>query len=163
MSDGLGYYTPQRLRWLLANWELVCCLAETPSSSRHHLDSQHRKPGPTPATPRTGARQRGYHGDALRWADVAADVELAHAHLVMWSLGWNVVDYRLRTRPGLPLGGIARALRIRTADVLAAYREALERMSQYLEGTGEEHGDTGGETTPATSGDPSSPPSSAQR
>ena len=125
------YYTPDRLDWWLRNWDLLDSLAESPVSSRHHLQTDHaHKDGPCIDPPKVGKVGKGQHADPLKYADVQADIERAHAGLAMWSLPWNVVDHRKR---GHNLDAIAKALRIRYHDVTTGYRDALKTMSAFLE------------------------------
>lgn len=63
--------------------------------------------------------------------ELRADIMRAHAFLPMDGLAWRVIE---RRKGGASLGAIARAIGVRKEDVCCAWRVALERMVEYLNG-----------------------------
>lgn len=122
------YYSPERIDRWLRQWPLLCSLAETPNTSRHHLDSEHHKPGPCLDGIRHGSG--GRIPDTLSWADVRADLDRAYAQLAIGSIERRVVWERMH-RPA-SLDNIARRMTARASIVRESYRSACVRMSLYL-------------------------------
>lgn len=108
------YYTPERIDRILREWPRYESQAENCRSTL-----------PDALRPAHGNR-----ADPLVWADVRADVERAMVmSLRQWSLEWNTVDH---VRRGYSLNTVATTLRLRKADVLAAYERACLQMATYL-------------------------------
>jgi hypothetical protein len=122
------YYSPDAVDRWLRQWDLLCSLAETPATSRHHLDSDHHKDGPCLDSIRSGSG--GRIPDALSWADVRADLQRAYAQLAIGSIERQVVWERMH-RPA-SLDNIALRMRSRASIVRESYRSACVRMSVYL-------------------------------
>ncbi len=121
------FYHARRLHRLFREWEQLEALAETPMTARG-LVGQERE-GATPTDPKV-QRQKGSHGDALRWADVIADLEQGHAGLTSGGLGVACIHY---VKQGYSIGQFAR-LRGRPRDeIVALYESALEKLSARLD------------------------------
>lgn len=142
-----AYYTPGRIsRWLL-RWEELLTLAECPKTSAH-LQTTECTPGHSCSygSPVGIRDSKGHHHDQLKYADILADLERAHARLRFMSLGWSVVDLRMRragrrhpsdTQVGPDpstndLHDVARALGVRYDVVRNAYADALKTMAAFL-------------------------------
>lgn len=114
MSDEPSYYSPTRIDHILREWpryqsDAEGCRTSVPDAHRHGKGQRH---------------------DALRAADIVADIERAIAIcLRQWSLEWNAVDHVQR---GYSLSQVAATLRLRKDDVLHAYDAATTRMAGYL-------------------------------
>lgn len=126
MSD--DFYSPDRIDWCLRQWDLVCSLAETPATSRHHLDSDHRKHGPCLDSVRSGSG--GRIPDTLSWADVRADIHRAYAQLAIGSHERRVVFERIHH--GGSLKSIAVRMHSRSSIVRDSYVSAVGKMAAYL-------------------------------
>lgn len=126
MSD--DYYSPESIDRWLRQWPLLCSLAETPGTSRHHLDSEHAKDGPCLDSVRSGSGGRA--PDSLGWADVRADIDRAYAQLAIGSTERRVVWERM-TRPA-SLDAIAKRIGSRYSVVLDSYHSAVAKMSVTL-------------------------------
>lgn len=141
------YYSPERISGWLRRWDELLTLSESLRSSRH-LQTTECKPGHSCSygSP-VGIRDvKGHHHDQLKYADILADLERAHARLRFHSLPWSCVDLRMRRagkrHPADTLDGpdessndlhdIARALGIRYGVVRDAYAEALKTMAEFL-------------------------------
>lgn len=122
------YYSPERIDWCLRQWPLVCSLAETPSTSRHHLDSDHKKDGPCLDSVRSGSGGRA--PDAMSWVDVRADIHRAYMQLATGSTERRVVWERISN--GGSLRVVALRMGSRYSLVLDAYATATARMAAYL-------------------------------
>ena len=122
------YYSPELIDRWLRQWPLLCSLAETPVTSRHHLDSDHHKSGPCLDSVRTGSG--GRIPDTLSLADVRADVQMAYAQLQIGSIERRVIWERMH-RPA-SLDNIARRLGSRATVVRESYHSAVARMSAAL-------------------------------
>jgi hypothetical protein len=121
------FYHARRIHRLLQEWEQLEALAETPMTARG-LVGQERE-GATPTDPKT-QRQKGSHGDALRWADIVADLERGHATLTSGGLGVEVIHY---IKQGYSIGQFAR-LRGRPRDeIIVLYDAALAKLSARLD------------------------------
>lgn len=86
-NPGDSYYTTGRINYWLTHWGDLVALAESPGTAYGLTD-----PRPTPATPKVGARQKGFSGDRLGWALVKADIERAAAMLEGMSYEWFTVN-----------------------------------------------------------------------
>lgn len=128
MAHHDDYYSPELIDRWLRQWPLLCSLAETPATSRHHLDSEHRKDGPCLDSVRSGSGGRG--PDALSWADVRADLDRAYSQLAIGSIERQVVWQRMQ-EPGR-LSVIASRMGARYSVVLESYHSAVARMSATL-------------------------------
>lgn len=126
MSD--DYYSPDAVDRWLRQWDLLCSLAETPATSRHHLDSDHHKDGPCLDSIRSGSG--GRIPDTLSWADVRADLQRAYAQLAIGSIERQVIWERMHRPANLDV--IARRMGSRYSVVLESYHRAVERMSATL-------------------------------
>lgn len=126
MSD--DYYSPDNVDRWLRQWDLLCSLAETPATSRHHLDSDHHKDGPCLDSVRSGSG--GRVPDLLSWADVRADLQRAYAQLAIGSIERQVVWERMHRPANLDV--IARRMGSRYSVVLDSYHSAVARMSATL-------------------------------
>ena len=122
------YYSPEMIDRWLRQWPLLCSLAETPATSRHHLDSDHHKDGPCLDSVRSGSG--GRIPDTLSWADVRADLQRAYAQLERGSTERRVVWERM-TQPAA-LDTLARRIGARASIVRESYRVACVRMSLTL-------------------------------
>jgi hypothetical protein len=122
------YYSPDAVDRWLRQWDLLCSLAETPATSRHHLDSDHHKDGPCLDSIRSGSG--GRIPDTLSWADVRADLHRAYAQLAIGSIERQVVWERMHRPANLDV--IARRMGSRYSVVLESYHRAVERMSATL-------------------------------
>lgn len=122
------YYSPELIDRWLRQWPLLCLLAETPATSRHHLDSDHHKSGPCLDSVRTGSG--GRIPDRLSWADVRADIQHAYAQLQIGSLERRVIWERM-TQPA-NMDTIARRIGCRYGVALESYRAATVKMSATL-------------------------------
>lgn len=126
------YYSVDRLARLIPKMAELRALAEFPSSARGLLHS-----GPTQESPRFAKHQKGAHGDRNRWSDVIGDLESGWYSLLQDGTDrdcrarWTVIGHRLQ---GKTLAEVARTMKVRTSDVIAYHRDALERMSAFLEG-----------------------------
>ena len=126
MSD--DYYSPDAVDRWLRQWDLLCSLAETPATSRHHLDSDHHKDGPCLDSIRSGSG--GRIPDTLSWADVRADLHRAYAQLAIGSTERRVVWERMTH--GGNINQIAKRIGSRQGIVRDAYASAVGRMAGYL-------------------------------
>lgn len=126
MSD--TYYSPELIDRWLRQWPLLCSLAETPGTSRHHLDSDHRKDGPCLDSVRSGSG--GRIPDTLSWADVRADIDRAYAQLAIGSIERRVIWERMHEPARLSV--IAARMGARYSVVLESYHRAVERMAATL-------------------------------
>lgn len=126
----VDYYTEARIRFWLKNWTLLETLAESMSTSAHHLD--HEEGDDRPCMPSPGRVQMS-RGDPLAYADVLADLRRAHASLRYQSLEWTVVDYQIRFGP-LGKEALAKMVKRRRDDVTRAFDLAVVQMVRYLEG-----------------------------
>jgi hypothetical protein len=122
------YYSPDAVDRWLRQWDLLCSLAETPATSRHHLDSDHHKDGPCLDSIRSGSG--GRIPDTLSWADVRADLQRAYAQLAIGSIERQVIWERMHRPANLDV--IARRMGSRYSVVLESYHRAVERMSATL-------------------------------
>lgn len=122
------YYSPEMIDRWLRQWPLLCSLAETPATSRHHLDSDHHKSGPCLDSVRSGSG--GRIPDTLSWADVRADLHRAYAQLAIGSIERQVVWERMTN--GGTLRAIAARKTSRYSVVLDSYHSAVARMSATL-------------------------------
>lgn len=122
------YYSPELIDRWLRQWPLLCSLAETPGTSRHHLDSDHHKAGPCLDSVRSGSG--GRVPDTLSWADVRADLDRAYMQLAVGSIERRVVWERMH-RPA-SLDNIARRITARASIVRESYRSACVKMSLSL-------------------------------
>ncbi len=121
------FYSATRLHRLFRSWEELGCLAETPMTARG-LVGQERE-GATPTDPRV-QRSKGSHGDALRWADIVADLERGHAQLTSGGLGVEVIHY---IKQGMTVGSFAHLRGRPRAEVLTLYDAALAKISAHLD------------------------------
>lgn len=128
MAHHDDYYSPELIDRWLRQWPLLCSLAETTATSRHHLDSDHHKAGPCLDSVRSGSG--GRIPDTLSWADVRADIQHAYAQLAIGSLERRVVWERM-TRGG-NINLIAKRMTARQTIVREAYAVAVARMSASL-------------------------------
>lgn len=124
-----AYYTPARVKFWLRNWPLLESLAESMSTSVHHLD--HTEGDDRPCMPSPSRVQHG-RGDAMAYVDVLADLRRAHASLRYLSLEWTVVDYQQRFGP-LGMRELREMLHRDQHAVTDAYRAAVAEMAKYLE------------------------------
>lgn len=122
------YYSPEMIDRWLRQWPLLCSLAETPATSRHHLDSDHHKSGPCLDSVRSGSG--GRIPDTLSWADVRADIQRAYAQLAIGSIERQVVWQRMTA--GGNINMIAKRVGARQTIVRDAYASAVDRMAAYL-------------------------------
>ena len=122
------YYSPELIDRWLRQWPLLCSLAETPATSRHHLDSDHHKAGPCLEGIRHGSG--GRIPDSLSWADVRADLDRAYAQLAIGSVERRVIWERMHEPARLSV--IAARMGARYSVVLDAYSSAIARMSATL-------------------------------
>ena len=122
------YYSPDAVDRWLRQWDLLCSLAETPATSRHHLDSDHHKDGPCLDSIRSGSG--GRIPDTLSWADVRADLQRAYAQLAIGSIERQVIWERMHRPANLDV--IARRMGSRYSVVLESYRAATVKMSVTL-------------------------------
>lgn len=122
------YYSPEMIDRWLRQWPLLCSLAETPATSRHHLDSDHHKSGPCLDSVRSGSG--GRIPDTLSWADVRADIQRAYAQLERGSIERRVVWERMTA--GGNINMIAKRVGARQTIVRDAYASAVDRMAAYL-------------------------------
>lgn len=110
-------YTVEELDRLLAQWPRILSLAEGIGGSGSVVG---------------GGAHSHQAGDNRYWADVVADITVAHLQLYEQSRLWyGVVGARMR---GLPPSEYARRIRKRKSDVLAAHVAALQAMIARLEG-----------------------------
>lgn len=122
------YYSPELIDRWLRQWPLLCSLAETPATSRHHLDSDHRKHGPCLDSVRSGSG--GRIPDTLSWADVRADIHRAYAQLAIGSQERRVVFERIHH--GGSLKSIAVRMHSRSSVARDSYVSAVGKMAAYL-------------------------------
>jgi hypothetical protein len=120
------YYTIARIEQLLKIWHELEALVESPTSARGLTSSR-----PTPTDPKVGARQKGYPGDPMRWADVRSDLVRAWRELPIGSLERRAIAGRM---DGQKFGEMAQINRCSKTTILEAYRAALKRMMETLEG-----------------------------
>jgi hypothetical protein len=131
------YYTIASIEQLLKIWQELEALVESPTSARGLTSSR-----PTPTDPKVGARQKGYPGDPMRWADVRSDLVRAWRELPIGSLERRAIMGRTE---GQTFGEMAQINRCSKKTILEAYRAGLKRMEEILEGVGEEVSEKGGE------------------
>lgn len=124
-------YQPSRLDSILRRWGEVYALAMNPYTARGLV-----KPNvETRDAPRFKSLKHNYHGDALTWAGLVADVELAWYRLLgdgstpTARMRWSIIGYRMA---GKTLGEIGVLLRARKEDVVSQHRAALREMAQCL-------------------------------
>lgn len=128
------YFTPKRIAYLLRHWREIRTMADTGSSSRGLLI-----PGPTPESPKVGARQPGYHGDSHSWSNVVADLERARAEaLEGLSLEWYVVEAQMH---GWSINKFAEKSGRGDETCLKAFNAACEKMAAWLGWVKEDHGE----------------------
>lgn len=122
------YYSPELIDRWLRQWPLLCSLAETPGTSRHHLDSDHHKAGPCLDSVRSGSG--GRVPDTLSWADVRADLDRAYMQLAVGSIERRVVYERLHH--GGNINMIAKRIGARSQIIRDSYASAIVKMSMTL-------------------------------
>lgn len=128
MNADTATYSPGMIDHILRNWELYLALAESPGTSRQHLEPEH--PGPTPNTPRLTPKH-SFRADSMGGACVVADVEKARAEaLVGLSLEWYVVEALMHR--GWSLSRYARESNIGKQRTCEAYGAACVKMACYL-------------------------------
>jgi len=131
-------YSPSRLDYWIRSWPLLESLAESPRTSRHHLQFDHaNQPGPCMPAPKLRGSGKGFHGDSLDYADVRADIERAISLLPAYSLESLVVCRRLTLverghEADHSLAAVAKSLGRRYDDVRGAYTAALRLMAEAL-------------------------------
>lgn len=126
-------YTAARIDYWLRHIDELMALADNPNTAIGLLI-----PGPTPETPRVGARQKGFHGDPLAYANVLADVKSAAGQLTGFSMEWYAVQARMQ---GWSLGLLAARANWRRDDVQDACERATVRMAAILNGEATEPDD----------------------
>jgi len=125
------YYTVGRVELWLRNVELLRQLAESPATSRQHMDPQHKKEGATPASPRGGVKRGGgARSDPMKYADILADLERA-AKCLPEGLGRRAVLDRMRSPNSLR--AISARLQASYPNTIDAYKGAVAAMSATLE------------------------------
>ena len=127
----MAYYTPSRVGYWICRYALLEALAETPSSARHALRHDESDQRPCLDHPRPTARS-GFAGDPLRYADILADIDSAHAAIGTSSREWQIIELR-RRHGSVALGRIAQILRIRKQDCCQAWRSAVTKMAAVLD------------------------------
>jgi hypothetical protein len=108
------WYTPETIDRILRNWPVYV------SRSQHlgHANADAHRPA------------KGKRGDALRSADLTADVSKAMvAVLLIGGLEWRTVELR---RHGHTFGQMASALHVGKQTVYDGYQIALVKMAGYL-------------------------------
>jgi len=120
------FYSPAFVRrWLLRYGDL-CALAESASTARGLT-----RLGPTPETPRAGARQAGFSGDQLEWACVRADLVRAANLLIPSSIEARVVGGLMLCHT---LGVVAGHEHVSYAAADAALNDASDHIAERLTG-----------------------------
>lgn len=122
-----SYYGPDRVSYWLRNFAHLHALAQNPSTSRNLLFR-----GPTPESPKTGARQKGGHGDHLRYADILADIERAFAMMCLTRPGSLETLTVVKVSEGWPLWRIAKVQQIGKGRTLESFDRACREMAEYL-------------------------------
>jgi hypothetical protein len=123
-----GDYCPHTVECWLTDWYLLVSLAESPSTSSHHLHPGHAgKTGPCLPEPRNPG---GGMSDPLRWADILADLGGAMAALPVGSLERQAAYARAKS--GGTMRQIATMLRTRGVVVAEAYHAAALAMAVHL-------------------------------
>jgi hypothetical protein len=125
------YYSPKRVDYWLRHWLELAALAETPSSARNLLTN-----GPTPESPRPGARQRGAHGDPCRYVNILADIRRAQGQLRPGSIEAQIV---VLIQFGYTLSGISAGNSMGRGRVQELYGDAVKRMAMMLGWEESEH------------------------
>src|SRR5581483_9295190 len=119
------FYSPERVDYWLRHWLLLSALAEQPGPATHHLTEEHRTTARacTPAPRLLGrhgrGQRRGKGPDALRWADVRADLAAALAPAPRGALAAEALERQaaLAVARGRSLRWLARRVRRRDAVV----------------------------------------------
>ena len=149
VTQDVNSYNPDTVDRWLRRWDELIALSESPRSARHLQDPQCSTGHSCSYGSPVGIRAaRGMHGDPNRYSDILADLEKAWSSLRFNSLGWRVVDMRMRTagihrwrnptthareeEPSAALDAIALALGVRAELVRDAYKMALKDMARYL-------------------------------
>lgn len=124
-------YTPQLIDRWLREWELLCSLSESPSSSAHLLSPECRHSDKACSNGRpVGIKSVRNHGDPVRYCDLKADLEQAAGTLPPYSLESQVVARRISS--GAWIDRIAVELHTRQDNVRSAYRAACKMMAKSL-------------------------------
>lgn len=124
-------YTPQLIDRWLREWELLCSLSESPSSSAHLLspECRHSEKACSNGRP-VGIKSVRNHGDPVRYCDIKADLEQAAEQLPPHSLESQVVARRMAEC--LPMIEIRARLGVDHNRLWAAYRAATKMMARSL-------------------------------
>ena len=118
----MAEYTPGSVRRWITRWGELCALAESPRTAHSLLHD-----GPTPESPRVGARQKGAHGDSLHYAAMRADLESAWRRLdgLPYQVVWIVMQ-------GMDREDYARFIHRRNEDVYEAFDQGCDQMAGSL-------------------------------
>lgn len=118
-------YNPRRVAYYLRHWPEIRTMCDSGASARGLLI-----PGPTPESPKVGARQPGHHSDSHTWSNIVADLERARAEaLEPLSLEWYVVEAQMH---GWSLNKFAERSGKGDETCWRAFNKATERMARWL-------------------------------
>lgn len=127
------YFTPDRVKFWLKNWEMLRSLAETPRSSVHLVspECRHAEHGCAGQNP-VGIRSvKGLKGDPYRYSDILADLNQAADFLPPHSLESQVVA-RLMSGNAKNLDEVCEQIEARDSRVYGAFRCACTMMARTL-------------------------------
>lgn len=119
-----SFYTPDRVASLLFRFGDLEAMAETPGTAHGLSDKR-----PTPPTPKTGARQKGFPGDQRNGACVVADLEAAWRSIEHASLEFQIIELVMF---GYTLSGIAAGRRMGKQRVWDAFHVGCAKMAGFL-------------------------------
>lgn len=119
-----SFYSPWRVKKIVKEFAHYLAVADNGAAARGLLI-----PGPTPETPKVGARQKGFAGDPMAGVSIIADIRLA------WkALGAETDEYRvvawylfLHSEDSISVGSKKPA-----GDVAAILDRACETMAAFL-------------------------------
>lgn len=118
-------YEPKRIAYLLRHFREIKSMCDGGAASRGLL-----MPGPTPESPKAGARQKGYVVDSHAWSHVVTDLEQAvDKALAGHSLEWRIV---VATTKGWSINKFAERSNRGDETCLRAFNSACERMARWL-------------------------------
>lgn len=124
-------YTPARVASLVFRWQEITALALNSFTARGLV----RPLVETRDAPRMPVKSKHYHGDALTWASLHADIErawmalLGDYELPDRRLRFNIIGHRMR---GLSLGEVGRELRVRKETIIEEHKRAVLLMAIVL-------------------------------
>ncbi len=120
-------YTPERVRSILRNWDAYLAREQNPMAARGLFIK-----GPTPESPKLGARQKGYHGDPMSGVPIVADIRKAFGTLYARDQGSLECVTVSKVMAGWSISEIARTQQVGKERTWDSFNQASERMAAFL-------------------------------